>query len=82
MEETGNNGWIREKLVNPKQFVSEISLKVKQGTIQTIEIQPNFYFKNKYQQILGWISDDESDDQLFVGVTDKESWIFAICDDS
>ncbi|MFX1285957.1 MAG: hypothetical protein ACFFB5_20105 [Promethearchaeota archaeon] len=76
-----SNHWIRNKIIHPKQFVKDISAQVNQGNYLSFEVQPNFYFRQGDLHIFGWISDNDKDDQLFVGIGRKESWILAICDD-
>ena len=78
------NEWIRDKIANHEQFLSRISSCIRwdNGSVPEGDVKPNFYFKHQGHQIFGWISDDDEPEQLYIGVSNLDSWIFAICNNS
>ncbi|MHA2305525.1 MAG: hypothetical protein ACXACU_09045 [Candidatus Hodarchaeales archaeon] len=78
------NEWIRDKIANHEHFLSRISscIRCNNGSVPEGDIQPNFYFKNQDHQIYGWISEDDEPEQLFIGVSNLDEWILAICNEN
>ena len=76
------NQWIRGRLSDPKRFILEVESQYRKDghSLQIDNISPNVFFKGRDQSIIGWISEDEAPDELYVGFSGEGNWVLALCE--